>query len=280
MASEPPVQYQHYSPSSGWEPVDVRVIHEAAVTLTVNGENWLSFACTPTQLEELAVGFLFNEGFIHSQEEIAAIDVCHKQTNVDVWLHHAVKRPQNWRRTSGCTGGFTAANSDAAEAAQPALNRTPNEHVQPAVLLEGMDQLLKAQELYRESGGVHCSAVMDSTQIRAQAEDIGRHNTLDKLAGALLLGNLHFSPMIVLTTGRISSEMLQKSARMGASTIVSRTSPTTESVRLAEQLGITLVGYARRNGFLVYAHPERLKDLAAAPAAAPESRPAETLPGC
>jgi FdhD protein len=98
----------------------------------------------------------------------------------------------------------------------------------------------------------------DGKEILAQAEDIGRHNTLDKIAGLVLLENIQPGPRIIVTTGRISSEMLQKSARMGATILVSRTSPSSMSIELAEEFGITLVGYARRNQCNVYAHPERL----------------------
>ncbi len=121
-----------------------------------------------------------------------------------------------------------------------------------------MEQLVESQELYRETGGVHCSALSDGSKILAQVEDIGRHNTLDKLAGRKLREKINAETLIVLTTGRVSSEMLQKSARMGASVVVSRTSATSQSVALAEQLGITLVGYTRRIGFLTYTHPDRL----------------------
>ena len=124
--------------------------------------------------------------------------------------------------------------------------------------MNAMDELLKAQDLYREARGVHCSAVSDGQQIRYRAEDIGRHNTLDKLAGLMLMNSQPIPHKIILTTGRISSEMLQKSSRLGAAVVVSRTSPTALSVEMAEESGITLIGYARRNQFLVYAHPERL----------------------
>lgn len=247
------VHYRRYKSGSGWEEADTHVITETSVDLSVNGEPWLSFACTPQALDALAVGFLYNEGFIQGREEIATVDICAQETLVDVWLYHALVRPTAWRRTSGCTGGFTTTGSE--ETAQKPWDGTP---VAPGTLLACMEQLLQTQELYREAGGVHTSAISDGQTIRLQADDIGRHNTLDKLAGLMLLGGLRIQPLIILTTGRVSSEMLQKAARMGADVVMSRTSPTSQSVALAEQAGITLVGYARRNGFQVYAHPERL----------------------
>lgn len=259
-AADPVHDFRRFHITSGWEPIETRVIAEAAVFLSVNGEPWLSFTCTPADIDALAVGFLFNERVIQRRSELVAVDVCQQGDQVDVWLDHPVERPTSWQRTSGCTGGLTSVSTK-----QPAMQQLkrgrPDEArapLDPMAIVRGMEQLLEAQTLYRESGGVHCSALSDGEMIHLRAEDIGRHNTLDKLAGQMVLNDLQLSPAVVLTTGRVSSEMLQKSARMGAIAVASRTSPTTQSVLLAEEMGIVLVGYARRNGFMVYAHPEYL----------------------
>ena len=247
-----PIQYTKIS-HNGWEEASGGIITEANVGLTVNGQLWLTFMCTPTQLEALAVGFLYNEAIIHSLDEIEVMRPCENGDNVDVWLNRPVDKPPHWRRTSGCTGGVT---SDGAKAGTKKL--APGGQVPVDVLLSWMDRLLENQELYREVRGVHCSILTDGEQILAQAEDIGRHNTLDKIAGMILLEKIQPGPRIIVTTGRISSEMLQKSARMGATILVSRTSPSSMSIELAEEFGITLVGYARRNQCNVYTHLERL----------------------
>ncbi len=245
----------------GFEELSGRVITETNVTLSVNGEEWLTFACTPTNLEALALGFLFNEGFIRHASEVAIVAPCDSGCNIDVWLNKSVERPKQWRRTSGCTGGVT---SDQAPRPMPAAI---DQHVYPAeTILNAMNQLLEVQQLYRETRGVHCSAISDGQSVRFLAEDIGRHNTLDKLAGMLLLQPETLLHRIILTTGRISAEMLQKSALLEASLVISRTSPTTLSIEHAEQLGITLVGYARRDQFSIYSHPERVLIPAARPA--------------
>jgi FdhD protein len=129
-----------------------------------------------------------------------------------------------------------------------------------------VDQLFASQELYRETGGVHTSGLSNGEKILISAEDIGRHNTLDKIAGLYLMagGDLLSRaalPRVLITTGRISSEMLQKASRMAASLLISRTSPSSLSIQMAERRGITLIGYARRNRFQVYAHPERIRRL-------------------
>jgi FdhD protein len=120
--------------------------------------------------------------------------------------------------------------------------------------------LFEAQELYRETGGVHTSALSDGTQIALSAEDIGRHNTLDKIAGLCLMQNIWPETRILITTGRISSEMLQKAARMGAPILISRTSPSSLSIEMAERYGITLIGYARTQRFNVYTSKGRIID--------------------
>lgn len=151
------------------------------------------------------------------------------------------------------TGGVT---SDQETRAIPAA--VPQHIYTAETILNGMDQLLEVQQLYRETRGLHCSAISDGQSVRFLAEDIGRHNTLDKLSGMLLLQPGTLSHRMILTTGRISADMLQKSALLGASLVISRTSPTTLSIEHAQQLGITLVGYARRNQFSIYTHPERV----------------------
>jgi FdhD protein len=255
-----PANFRRYSTSNGWENLDPRVITETSVSLSVNGESWLSFTCSPGGLDALAVGFLFNENFIQSREEIVKVDICQQETLVDVWLSHTLERPKQWMRTSGCTGGQTSVS---VASSQPGGRKnghaSEGEKFTPHAVTQAMEQLLEVQEMYRESGGVHCSALSDGQAIRVRAEDIGRHNTLDRLAGRVLLEGHHFSPVIVLTTGRVSSEMLQKSSRLGAALVVSRTSPTSQSVTLADALNITLVGYARRTGFIVYTHAWRLE---------------------
>ncbi len=246
-----PIHYIKFSSDGSFEGKDAAVACETPVTLTVNGEVWLTFSCTPNQLEELATGFLYNERVIESFEEIASMHVCSQSTNIDVWLEHKVSRPAQWTRTSGCSGGLTGV--------RPSIETvSSSRQFSPEIILENMQQLLRKQDLYHETGGLHCSALSDGENIRLVAEDIGRHNTLDKLAGQLLIRKMVMPDRMVLTTGRVSSEMLQKSMRLKVSVVVSRTSPTSLAVSQAEQAGITLIGYARGSQFIVYTHSVRL----------------------
>ena len=118
--------------------------------------------------------------------------------------------------------------------------------------------LFESQALYRETGGVHTSALSDGEKVLLSAEDIGRHNTLDKIAGLCLMQNMFPEKRILITTGRISSEMLQKAARLQVPILISRTSPSSLSIEMAERYGITLIGYARKHRFNVYSSGERV----------------------
>jgi len=247
-----PIKFEQYN-SHRSKTFAAEVIVETPVSLTVNGRVWLTFMCTPIDLEAMAVGFLFNEGLIRDLQDIASVHVCKSGDNVDIWLYKSLKKPEKWRRTSGCTGGITFVGDQFSP--KFLENGTT---LSASRAHELVSELFESQVLYRSSGGVHTSALSDSEQIRVVAEDIGRHNTLDKIAGKLLLGDIELSNRVMITTGRISSEMLQKSARLGASIVISRTSPSSLSIEMAEKWGITLIGYARRNRFNVYSHADRI----------------------
>lgn len=242
--------------SGRWDETQAHIIAEQAVTLTVNNEPWLTFMCTPIELESLAIGFLYNEGIINSIDEVASIRVCPSEDNIDVWLSRSITKPEKWIRTSGCSGGETSIGNSSVRVG---LAKTRESIVLSAEKTGYLIDLLgKAQNLYRASGGVHTSALSDGEKIIAVAEDIGRHNTLDKLAGHCIMEQISPRKSIILTTGRISSEMIQKAGRIGATIVISRTSPTSLSVEMAEELGMTLIGYARRDRFIIYSSPERI----------------------
>jgi FdhD protein len=238
-----------------WKSFDAETIVETPVSLTVNGQVWITFMCTPVNLEQLAVGFLYNEGIIETMEEIADARVCEHGDNIDVWLNHEAQQPTSWRRTSGCTGGVTAVDL----LAKPNISFDGiRPRVEPEAIGQLVEMLFESQSLYRETGGVHTSALSDGEKVLISAEDIGRHNTLDKIAGLCLMNNIWPETRILITTGRISSEMLQKAARLRAPILISRTSPSSLSIEMAERYGITLIGYARKHRFNVYSNGQRV----------------------
>ncbi len=228
---------------------------EELVTLYVNGHPLVSLMCTPLQLEELAVGFLYNEGVIAGMEDVATLDLCDGGASVDVWLEHDVEMEAPRLRiiTSGCSGGTTF--EDVIEAQQPIQSNVQITPQQATALMEGLNH---AASLYKRAGGIHAAALSDGERLLFAAEDIGRHNTLDKLAGVCLRQGREMRESILLTSGRTSSEMVKKAVRMETPIIISRTSPTSMAIQLAQAWGLTLIGYTRRRSFRVYSGEERI----------------------
>jgi FdhD protein len=161
--------------------------------------------------------------------------------------------------TSGCTGGVSFGKylDDIEQFRIPDASLC----VAPAQLYALLRELYDSSNLYRESGGVHTSVFADAGAAapRYVAEDIGRHNTIDKLQGMALLESVPTAGGVILASGRISSEMLFKAAIMGVPVVGSRTSPTNMALAVAERLNITVCGYLRQGSMNVYTHPERIR---------------------
>ena len=239
-----------------WQAVEDEVIEEGFVSIFVNGSELATVMSSPREQDRLALGFLCNEGLIGGLDDVRAVHICPSGTCVDVWLKRAdFVRPDRLILTSGCGGGVTF--DDLSKTVEP-LDAPLT--ISPARLSGLMLEMQQRGTLYARSRGVHTSALSDGEGIVALAEDVGRHNTIDKLRGACLMEHIDPHGMILLCTGRISSEMINKAARMGCPIVASRTSPTSLSVRLAREWNVTLAGYVRRGSMNVYAHPERLRD--------------------
>jgi FdhD protein len=236
-----------------WQSVDGHVIEEALVSIHVNGQELVTIAATPIQQDHLAIGFLANEGLIAAKVEVRAVHVCPSGLCVDVWLTHDIHPPSKRILTSGCGGGVTF---DDLTATQAPLDYATT---LPASQLWGlMEQLQRVAHLYRITRGVHTSALFSGTILVSSSEDVGRHNTLDKIRGDCLLRGVDIRGGILLSTGRISNEMLNKAAKMGCPIVASLTSPTSLAVQLARAWNIALVGYLRRGKLRVYANSWRL----------------------
>jgi len=244
----------------GWEAVDSEVIEEALVTIYVNGRELATIMCTPRDQVALALGFLKNEGRLERLEDVALTHVSRDGCCVDVWLRHTIEQPRRVIITSGCGGGVTF---DDPSLALPPL--TEDMRSTPERLTELLNQLHYPGSLAARTRGVHAAGLSDGERLLARVEDVGRHNTIDKLLGECLLRGLETRGRALLATGRVSSEMLRKGALMGCPIIASRNSPTSLSVAMAEAWNVTLVGYVRRDSMRVYAHPERLGQAEAGP---------------
>ncbi|MGB9890129.1 MAG: formate dehydrogenase accessory sulfurtransferase FdhD [Anaerolineae bacterium] len=229
---------------------------EEEIILTVNGQDLVGLMGTPTLLEELAVGFLYNEGLISGMEDVASVRACGSRRCVDVWLHRDVEIPALRTLTSGCGGGTTFEDL---QKARPSLESDLT--VTPDQVVRLMRRLQDAAVLYRRVRGLHTSALAKGEDLLWVAEDVGRHNTVDKLAGLCLRQGSPMRDCILLTTGRVSSEMLVKAARMGTPVVISLSSPTSLAAELARLWNIALIGYARGHRFRVYAGAHRLADV-------------------
>ena len=224
------------------------VVREQPLTLHVNGEKFLTLLCSPMRLEALVVGYLWMEKIIGGVDDIAALDVSAVDGRADVTLTHPVALPTERILTSGCGGGITFRID---HRLFPRLSSALR--VRPSDLAEGMKQLFDAATHYKRSRGIHGAALSDGSRLLVVAEDVGRHNAVDKVKGQALLDGIPTTDRILLSTGRISSEMLLKAARMGVPVVASRTSPTEMAVALAEQLNVTVCGYVRPDGLNLYA---------------------------
>ena len=239
-----------------WAAVEEEVIEEGFVSIFVNGEELATVMCSPRQQDRLALGFLCNEGIIGGMSDVRAVHVCPSGACVDVWLTRGdFARPTRLILTSGCGGGVTF--DDLSRTIEP-LNSSLT--ISAGKLSELVIAMQQRGNLYARARGVHTAALSDGEKLIAIAEDVGRHNTIDKLRGACLLEGIDPRGRLLLCTGRISSEMINKAARMGCPIVASRTSPTSLSVRLAREWNVTLVGYVRRGTMNVYAHPERIRN--------------------
>jgi FdhD protein len=232
------------------------VIEEALISIYMNGGELATIMATPRQEDLLALGFLKNEGLVESAKEIEILHVSQAGCCVDLWLNQPFVKPQRRIITSGCGGGLTFTDPEVGiEPLQSDIRITPES------LLNAFRKLQPPNSLYARSRGVHAAGLLDpkSEEILAVVEDVGRHNTIDKMTGYCMVYGIKTCDRVLLVTGRISSEMMRKAALMGCSILASRTSPTSLSVEMAKAWGITLVGYVRQGRMRVYSSPERLR---------------------
>lgn len=232
------------------------LVQEYPLELIVNDRPLATLVSSPHQLNFLVSGFLRLQGFIDTLDDIETLGVCADFGSARVRVRGALPERLKPTLTSGCGTGISF-NLPEQLTASPALD-TGAATFAPAAIFQLMKDLARHAENYASHGGIHSAAVGDGERLLLFAEDLGRHNTLDRIAGEALFRRIDLAGRMLVTSGRVSTEMLAKAARLGIRLIASRTSPTDKAVELAEQAGITLVGYVRGESFEVYAHPERI----------------------
>ncbi len=238
------------------ERVDL-VAAETAVTLVVNNRELVSLLCSPMELDSLALGFLLSEGLLARRDSLQALEVDEEKARVSIRLKNL---PADWQDrfdkktiTSGCGKGITFTGPD--DLAAPAGARRPI-HLTGGRVRTLLADFRSRSQLFLRTGGVHSAALADSRKILLFAEDIGRHNAVDKLIGKAFVQGIPLADKILLSSGRISGEIMIKVVRNKIPVLISRAAPTCMAVSHAEDHGVTLIGFARGNRMNIYTHPQ------------------------
>lgn len=229
------------------------VILEYPFTIFINDEEIITLLCSPKSLKYLAIGFLHSEGFIDDYKAVDSIQI--DEENGRAYINLNIRKTFNEKLqgkrtiTSGCGKGTVFYNVlDSFKSKK--INNTIE--IKPSEIVELMRRFNSESELFLSTGGVHACAICYKNDIMYFEEDIGRHNALDKVLGRALVDDINLDHKIILTSGRISSEMLIKAAKRGVPVVVSRSAPTSLAIDMARELNITLVGFVRGQKMNIY----------------------------
>lgn len=235
------------------------VVREVPVTLFLNDREMVTLVCSPGEFRELAVGFLCSEGILQKRDQLKDIRI--NEEDGLIWVEadgdHSAGETFLKRFVTTCCGrgraSFYFIND--ARGATPAASDL---RISSGQILSLCGELEKRSSLFQQTGGAHSAALCTRAGIVAFYEDIGRHNAVDKIFGRCFLEGTGFGDKILVISGRVSSEILIKAAKMGIPILVSRSAPTELAVNLALELGLTVVGFARGGRLNIYTHPERI----------------------
>lgn len=235
------------------EIVEDLIALEKKIRISVNGKEIMSLYCTPQMIREFVVGFIMTEGIIKGNWCTERMSIEYgNEVFVDIPAEGEVSTDGKII-TSGCVGGVTF---------EKGIEDGPindDFSVRSDRLREVFNLFQARSDLYKLTGCIHSAALSDGESLLCFAEDIGRHNAVDKVIGYAILENIPFKGKIMLASGRISSEISSKCARWGIPMIATRTAPTNLAIEIAEKRGVTIVGFIRGKRFNVYTHPERIK---------------------
>ncbi|UWU95329.1 formate dehydrogenase accessory sulfurtransferase FdhD [Bradyrhizobium sp. CB1015] len=239
------------------------VPEETPLGLTYNGGTYAVMMGTPQNLEDFAIGFSVSEGIVKSVDDIKSLDVVRLDDGIELrmWLasEDAARINQRRRHIAGPTGCGICGVESIAEAVRPAAIVPDGQTFTPEQVMAAMQAIAPLQSINLQTRAVHAAAFWSPRgNIVALREDVGRHNALDKLAGALARSRTEPHDGMVLLTSRVSVEMVQKTAAIGAPVMVAVSAPTALAVRTAEAAGITLIAIARQDGFEVFSHGGRI----------------------
>jgi FdhD protein len=247
----------------GGQAAERAVPEETAVAFTYDGGSYAVMMATPDNLTDFAVGFSRNEGVIGSPEEIERLEIFEGDLGIELRMRLAEPRSSAFgarrRHMAGPTGCGLCGLESLAEAVKPSPRVIANASFDATTILRALEALAPAQALNRETRATHAAAFFDPDgNLVCLREDVGRHNALDKLAGALARADTSGAGGFVIVTSRVSVEMVQKTAMIGAPLLVAVSAPTALAIRTADAAGITLAAVARSDGFEVFTHAERI----------------------
>jgi FdhD protein len=235
------------------------VVKEVPLTIYLNGEELAALVCSPHSLDLLAIGYLVSEGILREPDDLK--DLSCRPDQGAVWVETADGAAQADGLIQRCVAnsrgeGLSVLRSSDDDRQRLRVSQTARFTVRELLDLSAL--LEREAQTYRLTGGVHEAALAHKEGFVVSYEDIGRRNALDRVLGYAFLNGIDTSDKAVVLSARIASEMVVKAARIGVSVVVSRAAPTCLSIDLAEQLGVTIIGFARGNSLNVYSHPERV----------------------
>jgi len=234
----------------------LNICEEVPVELNVNEKKLLTFMCTPQNLNELAVGYLYNKGLIRGIDDIMALAACEDLKIINIKSSRTIAEEEyslNSILATGC-GSDSYLKDDFYN-----LEKINSDLVVSLSNLKKLTvEMLKKAVIYKKTGGVHCSAVADREQLLVIREDVGRHNAVDKSVGRALFEGIELDKSIIITTGRISSDMILKAVSCRIPIVVSRSIPSSLAIEIAEEIGITIIGRSVSRQPIVYTHGERV----------------------
>jgi FdhD protein len=238
---------------------------ETAVAFTYNGSSYAVMMATPQDLEDFAVGFSLTEGIIQTSAEIEALDIVEEAIGVELRMRLAEPHATAFRERRRYLAGPTGCGLCGIETLSEAM-RTPNavaddSTFSPKEIMAALDALAGLQAINEMTHAVHGAAFYRKGEgLLALREDVGRHNALDKLAGALARKGIPGRGGMCILTSRLSVELVQKAAAIGIPVLVAVSAPTALAVRTADAAGITLAAIARKDGFEIFANPQRIPE--------------------
>lgn len=239
---------------------DDLVVVEIPFTIFINDEEVITLFCSPKSLKELCVGFIFSEGWVEKIEDIKNIDLDFVESIAYIDLEEASGFTRSFRGKRTITPGsskvglyYNVIDSFKSQRIEEPLR------LDLEIIKKNMRDFNKKSELFKNTGGVHSCGLYYQDEMLVFEDDIGRHNALDKIIGRALLDGIDLRDKMILTSGRISSEILIKIAKIGISTIVSMSAPTSLAIELAEELSINLLGFVRGEKLNIYTNQEDYK---------------------